>query len=128
MFYTYDLVFPHVYNRLTGQYYASSYPYYVRQYPSIDPTFFNESALSMQHLLKEASLVLNRLAQSKQFAGQVMSAAQKSDSKGVERLIKSTGIKADVKVTFNPDGINMRLSSQVAGAECCKLTIALRWR
>jgi hypothetical protein len=98
-----------------------------RQFPDVDPTFFEQSAKSMQMLMKDASLVLNRLADSKTFASKVMSAAQQSNKNEVDKLIKSTGIKSKVETTFNPDGIHLKLSSTVGTAECCHLTIALRW-
>lgn len=48
--------------------------------------------------------------------------------KTVERLFKSTGVKSKVDTTYNPDGINLKLSSKVGSTDCCQLTIALRWR
>ncbi|MCM3163898.1 hypothetical protein [Metabacillus litoralis] len=105
----------------------ASYSPSIRQYPEVDPTLLEQSAKSMQKLMKEASLVLNKLADSKDFATKVMSAAQQSNKKEVDKLIQSTGIKSKVNTTFNPDGINMRLSSAIGEAECCHLTIALRW-
>ncbi|WP_142255378.1 hypothetical protein [Bacillus sinesaloumensis] len=102
------------------------YPYY-RKYPEVDSTLFSESATEMRNLMKDASLVLAKLADSKPFAQQVMAAAQSSNDKEVERLLKSTGIKSDIKTKFNPDGINIELSSMVNGVECCHLTITLRW-
>ncbi|WP_245823404.1 hypothetical protein [Metabacillus halosaccharovorans] len=98
-----------------------------RQFPEIDPTLFEQSAKSMQVLMKEASLVLNKLAQSKDFASKVMYAAQQSNMNEVNKLIKSTGIKSKVKTSFNPDGIHLNLSSSIGGAECCQLTVSLRW-
>lgn len=98
-----------------------------RQFPQVDPTMFEQSAKSMQTLMKDASLVLNKLAESKDFATKVMYAAQQSNMKEVDELIKSTGIKSQVKTSFNPDGIHMNLSSSIGEAECCHLTIALRW-
>ncbi|MFC3883564.1 hypothetical protein ACFOU2_08600 [Bacillus songklensis] len=115
-----------------------SFPYYnvtavpsrngVRQYPDVDATLFTQSAISMQQLMKEASILLNKFAESKDFAYKVMSAAQKSNVKEVERLIKTTGIKSKVITTYNPDGITLKLSSKVGTSDCCHLTIVLRWR
>ncbi|MGM7722469.1 hypothetical protein [Metabacillus sp. Hm71] len=121
----------HVYGYPVSQFNMSSlinnYQYVSRQYPDVDPTLFEQSAKSMQKLIREASLVLDKFAQSKPFAQKIMYAAQQSNKKEVERLIKSTGIKSKVETSFNPDGINLKLSSQVGGADCCHLTIALRW-
>ncbi|MDQ0228954.1 hypothetical protein [Metabacillus malikii] len=108
------------------QYVYHQTPY--RQYNSVDATFFNESAKSMQILMNDASIVLKKLATSKTFANKVMSAAQQSNMSEVENLFKSTGIKSEVETTFNPDGINLKMSSKVGNTDCCHLTIALRWK
>ena len=145
-YYSYPYFYPQLfsktvydpYNQVIGQpdYFPVSY-YSVtnmlnlngaRQYPAVDPTLFNKSAISMQRLMKEASLVLNKLAESKDFAYKVMAAAQKSNFKEVERLIKTTGIKSKVVTTYTPDGIILKLSSKVGISDCCYLTISLRWR
>ncbi|MGM0875326.1 MAG: hypothetical protein ACQEWV_11085 [Bacillota bacterium] len=99
----------------------------IRLYPGVDTSLLEQSAKSMQNLMKEASLVLNKLAESKPFANKIMYAAQHSNMKEVEMLIQSTGIKSKVKTSFNPDGINFKLSSKVGSSDCCHLTIALRW-
>lgn len=103
------------------------YPTY-RQFPEVDPTLFNESAIEMQKLMNDASIVLKNIAESKDFAKKVMSAAQESHLQEVDRLIQSTGIKSKVESSFNPDGINMKFSSKVGQTDCCKLTVSLLWR
>jgi hypothetical protein len=139
-FYSQQLPYPDYrpYNQMMYQSNYDPSPYYtgttipsrhgVGQYPAVDVTLFNQSAIAMQKLMKEASLVLNKFAESQGFAYKVMDAAQKSDLKEVERLIKTTGIKSKVHTTYNPDGINLKLSSKVGATDCCHLTIALRWR
>lgn len=112
-------IYPYI-NLRNGQLY--------RPYPPVDPTFFTESAGAMQQLMKEASIILQRLSESKQFASEVMSAAQEGKMEKVEELLKSTGVHSGVDVDYNPDGINLKLSSSVDGADCCHLTIALRWK
>ena len=106
---------------------ALSYSTALRPYPQVDPTLFNQSAIAMQMLMKDASLLLNKLAESKEFDSKIMAAAQQSNMKEVEKLIKSTGIKSKVETSFNPDGISLKLSSKVGSTECCHLTILLRW-
>ncbi|MBM7553493.1 hypothetical protein [Thalassobacillus pellis] len=98
------------------------------QFPPVDPTLFTESAVAMQQLMTQASLVLEKLARSSVFAHKVMKAAQESNMKKVDELLKTTGIHEGIKTKINPDGINLQLSSAVKGMECCQLTIALRWR
>lgn len=123
---------PHYYPRNT---YFPVYPYlngtYIpkyRSYPTVDPTFFTESAGAMQQLMKEASIILKKLSDSKDFASEVMGAAQEGKMEKVDQLLKSTGVHAGVKADYNPDGINLKLSSTVGETDCCHLTIALRWR
>lgn len=94
----------------------------------VDITVFNESLIAYKQLLREASTVLDHLADSKQFASQVMGAAQGSNTQEVERLLHSIGIKSKFKVTYNPDGIHVKFWSDVQGSECCQLDMAIRWR
>jgi hypothetical protein len=103
-------------------------PYSYRQYPEVDPGFLFESANETRKLMKEASIVLDRFADSKDFDKKVMAAAQESNMDEVERLIKSIGITSDVDVQFNPDGLRLEFNSKVQDTDCCKLTVALRWR
>lgn len=107
--------------------YNQSNAHIVRQYPAVDPTVFNESAVAFQKLLKEASIVLNKLADSKDFAGEVMSAAQESNMQKVEELIESTGVHSKVDVSYNPDGIRLEMKNKVEDTDCCHLTMALKW-
>ncbi|MEH7387456.1 hypothetical protein V7147_18875 [Bacillus sp. JJ1521] len=108
---------------------VSYYPSpYIRKFPEVDPTLFKESAEEMRILMRDASLILAKLADSKNFAKQVMAAAQASNDDEVNRLLKSTGIQSHVKATFNPDGLNLQLEASIAGSKSSLLTIALRWR
>ncbi|MFG6115442.1 hypothetical protein ACGTN9_09645 [Halobacillus sp. MO56] len=127
----YPIYYPYV------PYYQSGYGYlpyvpvrYPQEpvYPPVDSAMFSDSAAAMEKLLDEASLVLRRLAESETFAHDVMAAAQVNDMKKVDALLKSTGIHSGVQTKVNPDGLNLQLSSEVEGVDCCHLTIALRWR
>lgn len=97
------------------------------QYPEVDIQQFEKSAQSFQQLIKQADLLINKLARSKEFARELMSAAQKSDDKKVNELIKSTGITIKVKTSFTPDGIRIILDNSKLEGHCCQLLIALRW-
>jgi hypothetical protein len=99
-----------------------------RQYPPVDPTLFSQSAIAMQKLMKDGSLILKKLAESKEFAFKIMSAAQESDTKKVQQLIDSIGIQSKVDIYYNPDGIRLTLSSKDEQIDCCKLAISLRWK
>ncbi len=127
------VLYPGYYSNITrhsvfpdqGAYY--SYPYN-RKLPEVDPTLFNESAIEMRMLMRDASLILAKLADSREFAKKVMAAAQASNDEEVQKLLNSTGIKSKVHTTFNPDGINFKLSAGIGGTKASQLTIALRWR
>ncbi|MFS0822241.1 hypothetical protein [Bacillus sp. 1P02SD] len=127
------VLYPGYYSNLTSHSVfpdsVSYYPYtYYRQFPAIDPTLFKESAEEMRILMKDASLILAKLADSREFAKKVMAAAQASNDQEVDRLLKTTGIQSKVKATFNPDGLNLHLEASVKGSKSSVLTIALRWR
>lgn len=97
-------------------------------YPPVNSTYLNESAKSSRKLLSEASLLLNRLSTSREFGNKVMEAAQRSDTTEVTRLIRSLGITTNVVIQYNPDGFHIEFVSQVKNIDCCRLTVALRWR
>ncbi|MEH7382800.1 hypothetical protein V7138_20215 [Bacillus sp. JJ1533] len=127
------VLYPGYYSNITSHtIFPDPVPYYpytdYRKFPEVDPTLFKESATEMRILMKDASLILSKLAESRQFAKEVMAAAQASNDKEVDRLLKSTGIQSKVKATFNPDGLNLQLEASVKGSKSSLLTIALRWR
>ncbi|MGI8313863.1 hypothetical protein [Halobacillus mangrovi] len=101
--------------------------YWPRQYPPVDPSLLCESAKESKVLMKEASMVLDKLAESEEFDAQLMYAAQASDIQEVKRLINSIGVTSDVDVTFNPDGLRLEFKSQ-GNMNGAKLSVALRWR
>ncbi|CAM5223391.1 hypothetical protein UACE39S_00647 [Ureibacillus acetophenoni] len=98
------------------------------QYPPVDETLISQSANETRKLMADASLVLERFASSKDFDRRLMELAQQSRQAEVEQLIKSIGVKSDVKVKFNPDGLSLEFSSKLAHTKCCQLEINLRWR
>jgi hypothetical protein len=98
-----------------------------REFPEVDTTMFTESAVVFRQLMRDASQVLDELADHKNFANEVMYAAQLSDTTKVEKLIESTGIKSKVVTTYNPDGITLTFNARVEDTDCCKLTMTLRW-
>lgn len=102
------------------------WPY--RQMPQVDPQYLFQSANETKKMMKDASMVLDKLADSKEFDAQVMHAAQASDPEEVKRLIKSIGISSAVEVNYTPDGLKLEFSSEIAHTDCCRLIISLRWR
>lgn len=121
---------PAYYHTPYGTYNYWQYPndQYPNRQNNVDVTVFSESLGAYRQLLKDASNVLNHLADSKTFAAQVMGAAQVSNQKEVDHLIKSLGVKSDFEVSYNPDGIHLKFWAHVKGSECCKLDMAIRWR
>lgn len=114
--------------------YYRYHPYYPqaywqsRQMPSVDPNLLYKSANQTKILMKEASMVLDKLAESKEFDSELMYAAQASNLEEVKRLILSLGVTSEVDVHVNPDGLRLEFSSQVQNVDCCRLLIALKWR
>ncbi|WP_163581961.1 hypothetical protein [Gracilibacillus saliphilus] len=106
--------------------YSNYWP--IRQYQSIDPSFLYQSANESKKLMKDASMVLNKLSDSKEFDAELMYAAQSSDIVEVKRLINSIGVTSDVDINYNPDGLRLEFASKVDNTDCCRLSIALRWR
>jgi len=113
-------------------YVVPSFPYYsmpYRQYPAVHPKKFMDSAIHTHELLADAQLLLNRISRSAAFAGQLMSAAQKSDSAGVGRMLAGTGIQHIPRVFYTPDGLVLQFVHQAAGNQepCCELRMKMRW-
>ncbi|ASN03864.1 hypothetical protein [Virgibacillus necropolis] len=94
----------------------------------VDPTLFYQSAKEFKQLMKNATVVLNKLSESEDFAYKVMDAAQQNKTEKVKELIESTGVPGDVEISYNPDGINITMISKVEDTDCCKLVMAIRWR
>ncbi|MFD2924411.1 hypothetical protein [Halobacillus naozhouensis] len=113
-------------------YYYPCYPHPggwpIRQLPNVDPNLLYQSANESKKLMKDASMVLNKLSDSKEFDAELMYAAQASDLEEVQRLIHSIGVTSDVDIQYNPDGLRLEFRSEVANMDCCRLYIALRWR
>ena len=115
-------------NGSTAQHNQNQHPSNGSPYPPVDPELLYESANQSNKLMKEASMVLDRLASSKEFGARLMDVAQHSNTEEVERLIHSVGITSDVEIKYNPDGLELEFKSKVQNLDCCKLSISLRWR
>lgn len=123
--------FPYNQNRYYSSsflYPASSYPLVFRQYPTVDPATFMSSAKDMEKIMKDASILLDKMAASRTFSFQLMSAAQASQQQKVSAIIKSTGITHIPKVRYTPDGLVLEFQSKNQLQDCCGLTLNLRWR
>ncbi|WP_077214456.1 hypothetical protein [Bacillus dakarensis] len=107
--------------------YPTTYYPYPRQLPDVNPSIFMESAHHMQNIMKSASDLLEKMASSKKFSLDLMDAAQKSDKQKVNALIKETGIPIIPNATYTPDGLKLQFQAPSETADCCSLTLALRW-
>ena len=114
----------------TPHYYHANQPWDLsvsRQYPQVDTGQLEDSVSRFQKLIKEAELLINRLANSREFSTQLMSAAQTSDKDKVIQLIREAGVSIHVTTTFTPTGIRIILDNSEVEGGCCDLMIALRW-
>ncbi|RHW42624.1 hypothetical protein D1B31_03255 [Neobacillus notoginsengisoli] len=82
------------------------------------------SARALRPALAEAGILANKIAGSRDFSKQIMDAAQQSKPDAVRRLIVSAGIRKNVQITYNPDGVTIDLAEQ----GCCKVSLSMRWR
>ena len=117
----------HPYGYYPQPYNQSGY-WYARQMSPVNTDQLQQSAKQTRILMKEASLVLDKLADSKEFDKKLMTAAQASQNEEVKRLIKSIGVTSDVEVRFSPDGLRLEFISAIDEYDCCKLQIAMRWK
>ncbi|SFJ94723.1 hypothetical protein SAMN04487936_105330 [Halobacillus dabanensis] len=101
---------------------------YQRLYPEVNEGVFVQSASSMMGVMEDARTVVEQISNSKDFANEVMGAAQESDQSKVDTLIRSTGVTSSFQAEYNPDRLKLNMSSSAGEVECCKLTVILRWR
>lgn len=122
MYYMYN---PNYYH--TPYYHTAYWP--IRQYPNVDAELLNQSAHESKKVMEEASIVLDKLADSEEFDVELMYAAQASDMEEVKRLIHSLeGVTSEIDIDFNPDGLRLEFKSKIANLHCCSLRVSLRWR
>lgn len=96
-------------------------------YPAVKTNTLFQSAEKFQLLMNQAHLLINKVKTSPKFARDLMEAAQSSNKKRVEELIRSTGITINVQTNFNPDGIKISLSNAEKDVGCCTLNMVLKW-
>lgn len=108
-------------------YHFISPSYSFRQYPTVDPTKFMSSAKEMEIIMHDASTLLTKMATSRQFSFEFMSAAQEGKQDKIQSMLKSTGVKRIPKVSYTPDGLHLIFESENVHLNCCQLTLKLRW-
>lgn len=96
-------------------------------FPRVDTRRFNESAKRFKEVMNQANLFIGALTASDDFSRTLMDAAQRSDQKEVERLVRSTGVTIKYNLSYTPDGIRIDFSNSDAQNGCCTLRMALSW-
>jgi hypothetical protein len=102
--------------------------HFYRTLPAVNPQMFMSSAKKMEVLMKDASTLLVKMAESRKYSYDLMAAAQQSNKAAVENLLKSTGISQVPSVSYTPDGLRLHFESDKDDPQkCCDLTLKLRW-
>jgi hypothetical protein len=96
----------------------------LRPFPEVDPSKFNEAGLDCQRLMAGSIPFVEKIGNSKEFAKQLISAAQESKHEEVDRLIKEAGVPGKVQTKFNPDGILLEISNN---DEQCGIVLRMNW-
>ncbi len=102
------------------------YLYRRPQFPVVDPTTFTHSVTAFQKISTEADIVLKKFGEPG-FAVKLMSAAQAGNKQEVDRLMKSIGVSTPITTTYTPTGILLTIHGNAQGAQCCTLTMFLKW-
>jgi hypothetical protein len=126
--YSYYYYPPHIHyeHRHPNIPYSPAYSSY-RSPPRIDTTIFMNSARQTQLFIRDADLILRKLAGSKQFSLNIMNAAQESKHAQVTELIKSTGIKKVPVASYSPNGLTLTFTDEQNDIDCCHLILKVRW-
>ena len=117
-FYGYPIPLPSYDN---GYHLLSRQPY---TYPPVDTAYFQHSVVSFQSLMKQASLILDKLAGSKELCAGLMKAAQQGNQAEVDRIVKSTGVISAVTTVYTPTAVQFLLQAPHQGGS---LALNLRW-
>ncbi|WP_252504350.1 hypothetical protein [Sporosarcina sp. Marseille-Q4943] len=96
-------------------------------FPPVDTRKFSASAERFKQVMNQANLFIGTLTASDDFARRLMDAAQRSDQKEVERLVRSTGVTIKYNLSYTPSGIRIDFSNSDAQNSCCALRMALNW-
>ena len=105
----------------------SPFPHaYYRNFPPIEVTRFQHSAVSCTNLMKEGQKLLDKVNQDAQFAHELKDAAQKNDQSYVHSLIQRAGVTSPFHLSYTPDGIRVDLNTGNEDS-CSELTMKLCW-
>ncbi|WP_062350289.1 hypothetical protein [Bacillus kwashiorkori] len=99
----------------------------VTQFPPVNPQMFMSAASAIDLVIEDMKKISKKIATDKDFATNVMDAAQRSQTNKVIELLKTANIKHIPSATFNPDGIHLTFRSKSQNIDCCRLELILRW-
>ena len=102
-----------------------THPYY-RNFPPIEVTRFQHSAVACTNLMKEGQKLLDKVNQDAQFAHELKDAAQKNDQSHVHALIQRAGITSPFHIAYTPDALRVDLNTGNEDS-CSELTVKLCW-
>ncbi|MRH43570.1 hypothetical protein GH741_12855 [Aquibacillus halophilus] len=100
--------------------------YQERQYPPVDIDIFQQSVTAFQKIANESIIILEKF-NDHEFTYKLLKAAQHGNQSEVDRLIKSIGTTAPITTEYNPTGILLTIHADAQGAQCCTLTMYLKW-
>ncbi|WNR44903.1 hypothetical protein [Paenibacillus roseipurpureus] len=103
-------------------------PYWAwdRDFPPVDTKILSHSAVTSEHLLKDASLLVKKLADPA-IAQQLMTSAQTGNQKEVDRIVHTFGSQSAIETSYTPTAIQFVVGPRMTGSPCCKLTLMLKW-
>ncbi|WP_110113743.1 hypothetical protein [Bacillus sp. CGMCC 1.16541] len=96
-------------------------------FPPVDISIFKQSLATMPQVLDDVRLFINKMNTKQGLAYKIKDAAQHSNTKEVEKLIKSTGVQSDIEASFTPDNIRILFVYKNGELDCCHITLAIRW-
>jgi len=96
-------------------------------FPPVQTTRFHQSARTMVTMMKQAEVLVGKIAESDAFASELMMSAQKSDQKKVDELVATAGINATVETKYTPDGIRLHIQHTGEEGVCCEMLLNLHW-
>ncbi|SDO72868.1 hypothetical protein SAMN04487897_12085 [Paenibacillus sp. yr247] len=117
---------PHYQNYPAHPYHYAPYWVWDRDYPSVDTKIMSHSVTTSQNLLKDASLLIRKLAEPA-IARQLMANAQIGNQKEVDRIVNSFGVESTILTSFTPSAIQFIIDPRGTGKPCCEMTLSLKW-
>ncbi|MEC0486319.1 hypothetical protein [Bacillus glycinifermentans] len=91
-------------------------------FPEVKTDVFLRSARTANSLMADGQLILNRITASRDLARRIMEAGQRSQKETVIALLRQTGIRSRIDVSFNPDGLRIILINPSS-----TMSLMLRW-